>query len=697
MAAEAFVPARHDRVTFRVCSSVAEFRKAAATHRAGQPIPLLDGHAVRRDLGTLGSQAPLVPLPDPHAHPVGVVLGDEDDDPDGDFTLIGRLLAATTGRPLREVDPCDLPAVADGTLTVVCAPERLDPLVLSGAGARIGFFTARTAAAACALLVRTLVDDRPAGTLVFDPTDAYLETPTRLLGPAVGFLPLVVLNGERTRLTAAGRSHGRECMMGIGEESLCARRDQGEERPSASGAGRYAAACQHSQECVKRDLDPRTALTQPRAHDLNAAAVLLDSCRSVAINGMFSADVSLALATLDSRAVVVAGCPVARQGPAYTPALFTAMVTAGLTAAEVVHTLNESAGNEAYGDLVLLGDAARRWPGDSHVLHRELIEPAAELAVDGASVLRLRTDPVVVSMSAELAGTGAATGLLTICHAPGDWLVVHQDGIRFAGTVRVRTSTVPIHDHLRDLILPTLDNLAAWPDHGLPIPTARLRELSAEAAALASTVRPATTAALTTLVDRYEKLVESVLALQGELVEDWLDRIERGVDRYTDDWPQPVVFGERTPMDCPSCTTPCERIAAVAGLRTRTPLEIVLCPHCGEVAAGAADTGCVVGLSIPDRAVCGQSYLAELSVAGPAEPALVSVGLAVSHQALAENRIRFRDDRLIETKGELRWSVHGRVGRRASVDSHTLRHVAVINGRPVRVERTMWVRPGRRG
>lgn len=693
MTAELSVFTMSDQVTFLVCRSAAEFRAAATAYRPGLPVPLLDGPSVRRDLDRLGRVAALATVRDPHDHPVGIVDGDTDTD--RDFAAVGRLLAEVTGRPVREVDPHDLPLATAGALTVVCAPERLDPRVLAGAGPRVGFFTARTAAAACALLVRTLVDDRPAGTVVFDPTQAHLETPTRLHGPAVNLLPLTVLAGGPTLRSVAGRSHGRECMVTLGEESLCGRTDQA---PTGTATGLYHAACQHVDECVRRHLDPATALNQPRAHDLDAAAVLLDSCRSVAINGRLPAEVSVALSTLDGTAVVVAGCPVARQGPDHTPALFTALIAAGLAAADVVRVLNESAGDEVFGDLVLLGDAARRWPGDGHVLHRELAEPAAELSPGGATVLRLRTDPAVVALAAE--GDGA--GLLAVCHAPGDWLVVHHDGTPLTGTVRVRTSTVPVRERLRDLVLPTLENLAHWPDHGLAVPEERLAELSAEATALASAVAgagtgPATADALAALVTRYEDLAAAVLAVQGELVEDWLDRIERGADRYTDDWPRPVVFGERTPTDCPVCAAPAQRVATVAGLRVRTPLEVVLCPLCGEITAGAADTGYDVCFTVPDRAVRGEAYVAELSVAGPTDPALVSVGLAVNYRAAAQNRLRFRDDQLLDTKGEMTWSVPGRVGRRASVDSHDLRTVAVVNGRPVQVRRTMWVGPGRRG
>lgn len=694
MTAEPVVSTWADQVTFRVCGRAAEFRTRVAAYRPGLPVPLLDGRAVRRDLGRLGTTGPLSPVPDPHTHPVAVVRGGHGRD--DDFALVGRLLAAVTGRPLHEVDLDDLPAVPVGTLTVVCAPERLDPLVLSAAGPRIGFFTARTATAACALLVRTIVDDQPTGSLVFDPTAAYLETPTSLLGPAVNLLPLTVLDSDVPQRSVAGRSHGRECMVTLGEESLCARTDQ-DEHPSAR-PGLHLAACQQSNECVRRHLDPGTALSQPRAHDLDAAAVLLDSCRSAAINGNLSGELSVALATLDSKAVVVAGCPVARQGPDHTPALFTALIAAGLTAADVVRVLNESAGDGSFGDLVLLGDAARRWRGDGHVLSHELAEPAAELSPDGAAVLRLNTDPAVVSLVVEPTGDDNGAGPLVVCHGPGEWLVVRHDGTPLTGSLHVLTSTVPVRERLRDLVFPTLEKLADLPDHGLSVPADRLAELSAEATALASAATsPTTSGELTALVARYEELVVSVLALQGALVDDWLDRIERGVDRYTDDWPRPVVFGDRTATDCPACATQAERVATVAGLRTRTPLEVVLCPLCGEVGAGAADTGYDVGMSVPDRAVRGQGYVAELSVAGPADPALVSVGLTISHRALVANRLRFRDDRLIDTKGEMTWSVPGRVGRRAAVDSHDLRNVVVINGQPVQVRRTMWVSPGRRG
>jgi hypothetical protein len=483
-----------------------------------------------------------------------------------------------------------------------------------------------------------------------------------------------------------------------GETLLCGRvntalADPGEAATSPETIGR--AACEHARECIRRDVvdDP---FQQVRADRLRASAILFDACRSTAVGGRLGTDVSLSLDALDSTAVAVAGCSSIRQGPPTTPAYFVALLSAGMPVGAVVDCLNKMEDNGSIGQFTLLGDAARTWPGQGWAGKLSVERDTASLVLTGATALKVHTRPEVKNLSVD----SAKTHLLTAQAGPGEWWLVHPEAVPITGEFAVAQSEVNYGAVLSQAIYPTLDALAQWDGHGLQVPVERVADLRRQARELA---REACLLigrrAIKMADDRLRTLMGLVLEVQSEMLKNWVDRVHHGSDRYTEQWPEPVVYGPRRKLACWQCGGPAERRPAVAGFDEGIRLFLVVCPDCGETAAGSDDVAWEAVLEGPVRAARGDEIDVSWGVRGVAGPALVSLGLAVLYSRSNGIVLAGRHDEIIDDPAvmptDIALETVGTIGPTALADSHTLRMIAVVNGRQMVLSRTLWV--GRRG
>lgn len=667
-------------------ANLAGFLQAAAEYSAGSPLPLLDGPLVRRDLKRLAEVgAPWRP-DEPTAHPVAVVEGDP-------FAAVGRMLAVATGRPLRNVDLKE-PIVADeASLTIVVSPGLLSPSLLAAIRGPVGVFTARDLYAGCALLLRTLLDVELDEPLLFDTTQPDLDAGGRLHGMVAEVGRVLEPTQTGQRLAMAGRAHGRECLVVIGESLLCGRTSNSlgnhhtEETPGQ-------AACQHTQECLRRDMVLNPA-TLRHAREVSASAVVLDACRSVSIGGRLGSGVSLALDALDGTAVMLVGCVGARQGPPETLPFFVGLVASGMAAGTVVDTLNDMATRSSIGLFVLLGDAARAWKGFGRIEALTIDPDTSTVKLEGPRVVAVRTHPEVRNLAVD----SAKTQLIPIRVGRGQWWLVHPAGQQIHDTLRVTQSELNYEVVLSRLVYPTLDALDDWVGHGLQPPLKRVAELREEAHAIASRLPQLKSRhGIQTADESLSTLTKELLSLQGDLLDRWLSRVHQGNDRYPETWPEPVIFGTSRTLTCRQCGELAENVPVTAGLNLRLNLFLTVCPECGDLAAGTDGCHWRPTISGPNRAVRGDTPTFQWGIQGVAGPAVVSVGVGASHgRSVGTDFTGQHDAMVLGAPGDTHdfvFDAVATVSNRALADSQTLRLVAVVNGRPMVLNHTLWV--GRR-
>jgi len=683
-------------------SSLEEFTRAAMAYSPSHdPLPLLDGPSVRRDMARFERSGVLSLPAESGVHAVAFV-------PDSSFAGVAMLLARVANRPLLQTDMTDVAELAgsssrirgtEGTLTVVSPPHLLTPAVLESAvGHRTAFFTARDVSAACALLLRTLTSGAEQGTLLYDAHARYSRSAQRLGGYAV--LPAALLGRpEAPRRVVAGRSSGRSCALVFAGGTLCGRATvPAPETPGADESKLQRSACLQSAGCFRSDLGHAEAVRQPRAADISAAAVFLDNCSGVQpAGGGYRTEVSLALALLDSQAVVVAGTPQTRVTAAAAAPLFAMAVATGQNAASAVETVNDVLGGQTAGPVVLLGDAACRWSAELHVKRvvlpsnhsREVVVPEP-----GTGVVEVFTDPSVERITVD----GAHDPLMSVKVAGGGrWLILREDAGALTSPLTVTASPHRIDDPLRLMLKPALDALRELHElTGLDSPSVDLGDLRKGAGRVARLwseceVRRGTASGGGSswfepddVSAEFEGLREQVARAQREIVDGWLDECLNGRGEIENLWPTPHVFTDRRTDTCPNCH---QRLLRVQYLRAQlSPLNLVIasCDTCGQVAVGDDDMPVSVSFRGPGQVAEATPFELHVKLTANAVPVEVALaaGVVGGKQVGASVQGPTRSVRLAPSE-QRDIVIPGFVEHGALADRHDIGVAVIANGRLV--------------
>ncbi|MFI6761065.1 hypothetical protein ACIBF5_18205 [Micromonospora sp. NPDC050417] len=651
--------------TVIVASGVAEYGALAREMAGiGAPVPVLPGVATR--LLTQAAPAttentsdglPAAAVPESAGQWVGtVVVCDEA------YAPVAEVLARGSGRALRRGTMADATAAArNGPVTVVAGAASVTPEVLAAVpyDAPIGFLTGRSLASMSALVARTLLhgptvmatrDDLWFDALADDASGGPdgIGRPDRALARLTG--PRLTPSGLRTALRPgiallAGRGHARDCLMHLHGGGICGR---AEEQPRLAvlpevGAGwsEHPAACQQGDHCWRDDVSVRDHL---RAADLNAAFVVLDSCRTAQVGaGSVRTDVSIPLTMLEGAALAVACAVGTRGGSPWAGQLFQSLVRAGLSLGAALAEMNGAIAVDraGVGRLGLFGDAGLV-PAPTAVAPTTVVGdaiggatvvPSSPTGPAGTVTVRARRAAQLVRGTGLLPADEGGPLVVPRRHGDSSWVVTTA-----AGRTGGRIDPAPSHldEAWTTRVRPWLDRLRGLPALGWKIDRTALDGVHRTAvAALRQRAEAEHVAAAVAARVAFDGAVDELARIQSALVEREAEWIGQTFYSATDGWPEPWSSEtEPEPSSCPQCSASAlirHRIRPAAGAGPELAYEV--CVRCGEVLAGAGACAVTVSTANPPEVRAGTPFTLTVTVTGPADhPVSVAVGAAFQHQ-----------------------------------------------------------------
>ncbi|GGV42815.1 hypothetical protein [Streptomyces spectabilis] len=672
-------------------------RYAREAGRPGAALPVIAGHweRLRTTLATLPTVSEVSRKP---WHGAVFVQDDASGAEDAAYAAVGELLAEVTGRPLlRGGFEAALAHSLREPATLVAGVAAVTPEQFASLphDARLGLFVTRSAAAASALAVRTVLHGPAAAAdwddLSFDAVTVDAPTPRRLVGVAATPVTLREAIGPGVAMLA-GRSHARDCVMHLNGGGICGRAEPDPQMPlplSAADAFRgHPTSCQQGAGCWRADVEVEQHV---RAAEVRAAFAVLDGCRlAVAGEGPVMADVSVPLSMLEGTAVAVATGTGIRKGAGHAGQLFQGLMRGGLPLGRALAEVNGviEAEPDAMGRLVLFGDAGLA-PVPDGTLATVACPPGpggAYLAAGPAAVL-VEGGPVLAD---------DAAGPVTLARLDGvsSWALTGAAG---RGAGRVLPVRADIDRRWARRVSPWLDRLRGLQDVGVQGDFTALDEVRRTAAQALHARATATRAAeALAALDAFDQAVRDLTAFQSRLVRAETDWIAGNFSSYVDGWRRPwLVRADDEPRDCPQCgsrTVTAHLVRPSAGAAGE--LLYLICARCGEVAAGSPETGVGIEVLLPSEVPRGTDFALGVALSAPADrPVTVAVGAAVSNEPLVHCRLHAHAE--VELRAGERKVVEF-TGRSDAVktrpDQHPLKVVVAADGAVRCLTRGLWLR-----
>ncbi|MFF2039447.1 hypothetical protein ACFVVX_03380 [Kitasatospora sp. NPDC058170] len=639
---------------------------------------------------------------------------------DPQYAAVGRVLAGATGRPLLDGSFAEAVELARSTpVTVVAGPSVIGPEELAAVpvDAQLGFFTARSAGAASALAVRTLLNGPAAaalGDVFVDALSPEESAPGRLFGPDASPRRLRSVIGEGVAVLA-GRGHARDCVMHLNGGGICGRSEEQPLLAVLPGIGtewsEHLTACQQGEGCWRADVPMEKHL---RASQVRAAFVVLDSCRTaVAGRGSVRTDVSVPLNMLEGSALAVAVAAGTRGGAEYAAPLFQALVRSGLTLGAALRETNSAidADREGVGKLVLFGDAGlvpapvspgrpAGAPGDTSdtwdtwdtVGTGDTGQPLP--LVDGAVDVAEGPGALLVAAPDLLADDEDGPLAVTRADGASSWVLTSAAG---RGAGRLHPAPPQLDTAWTQRALPWLDRLRALDGMGLKPNRAQLDNLRHQAVTAVRDRAEATgLRAAQEAVDAFAEALDGLSRLQERLLADETRWVSTSFYSATDGWPRP--WRARTGPglgDCPQCGAEAlVRHDIRTGAGVGLPLHSLVCVRCGEVEAGAAEFAAQVAVQSPPEVRRGEPFTVRVTVTAPADrPVAVALGAAVVNEQLLHCTLA-RTTAVELAPGESRTVefAGSSDGARAKTDLQPVKILVAADGAVRCLTRNVWLR-----
>lgn len=484
----------------------------------------------------------------------------------------------------------------------------------------------------------------------------------------------------------SGRAHGRDCLIHLDRAGICGRRT--EAIPLASGrpplrtwAG-HTPSCQQGHGCWRDDVE---AGEHVLAGDLEAAFVVLDSCRTSVVGGSpVPVDVSIPLAMLAGSSLAVVTASGTRTAGHYAGDLVVGLVRAGFPLGRAVAEANGCLGADppAAGRLVLFGDAGLVPVPDG-------VAPRGAADADGVVVA---AGPALVRHASR--GLEVVDGSAVVVPRPdgsSSWVLPAGPGpCTLTPLGETRTARWP------QRLGRWLTRLEEWSYLGLPFDRELLTGYRDRYAGCIARLEGELGAGTRSEVERDARsLLDDLAEFQRRWVQDEVDWVSRTFYDFTENWLTPWEI-ESGPdlLSCPQCGG---RSAHLDTVRPRAgsavELAYVDCVRCGEVSAGSFHPRFGLTVLSPAEALVGDPFEVAVLVTAPRDRGLeATLGAALVWEERFGCQLVSSRTVTLGPAESVTVRFAGRSGPATKPDLLSMRVIVAAEGEIVCATRGVWLR-----